>query len=127
MKSLILMISVGLLLFAATGSFAIADLTAANIPFNFIVNGKTYPPGKYRISLNDAETTVELQKAGSPAILALIDSRLATRPDSNAEVVFDVVGKDHYLSEIYIPHMDGFYFKSISAKHTHETIKVPKS
>lgn len=128
MKSLSLILLAGLLL-AASNSFATAQLATANIPFSFIVEGKTYPSGSYRISLNDAESTVTLQneKANMPAVLALILTRLSRRPENTAEVIFDVVGKDHYLSEIYVPNMDGFYFKSATGKHTHEIVKAPKN
>jgi hypothetical protein len=40
--------------------------------------------------------------------------------------VFDVIGNDHYLSEIYVPRLDGFCFKGASAQHTHLIIKSKK-
>ena len=126
MKSLSLMLS-SVFLFAVTNCLADMEITIANIPFSFIAEGKTYPAGSYQFIENTAESAVTIK--GMPPNkemgLALIATRLAGRSTtaSDVDIVFDVAGNDHYLSEIHLPHVDGFYFKSARAKHTHVTIK----
>jgi len=105
-------------------------ITTADIPFSFIAEGKTYPAGTYRFLENTAESAVTIQGVppNKESGLALVATRLAARSTnaSGVDIVFDVAGNDHYLSEIHMPHMDGFYFKSAPAKHTHVTIKGSK-
>ena len=128
MKSLSLMLA-AFLMIAAVNCFADTHITNADIPFNFIVEGKTYPAGNYDFTMNDEGSALTIQghKSTKESGMALVMTRLAAREQSNVSLVFDVVGKDHYLSEIYVPGMDGFYFKSATTKHTHTTISSPKS
>jgi hypothetical protein len=117
------------LLIASVYCFAAIPITTADISFSFIAGGKTYPAGTYRFAMNDseAEITIEGLKPAIASGIVPILTRLAAREKDEAAVVFDVVGNDHYLSEIHLPNMDGFYFKSAPAKHTHTTVRVPKS
>jgi hypothetical protein len=128
MKSLSLM-TLSALLFAAVYVFADAQITAADIPFSFIAEGKTYPAGSYRFVINDADRTMRIEgiKSSKDSGIVPVLTRLAARPGSLSSVVFDAVGNDHYLSEIYLPDMDGYYFKSAPTKHTHTTIKASKN
>jgi hypothetical protein len=128
MKGLSLMLAAFLLL-GAGNCFAEIQITRADIPFGFIVEGKTYPAGSYRIAVNDEGSTLTIQglKSTKESGMALVVTRLAPRSQNNVSLVFDVVGNDHFLSEIHVPGMDGFYFKSATTKHTHATVTSPKS
>jgi hypothetical protein len=128
MKSLSLMLT-AFLLFAAVNCFADIQITTTDIPFSFIVEGKTYPAGSYRFAVNDEGSSLTIQgvKTTKESGVALVMTRLAARSQNNVSLVFDVVGSDHYLSAIHMPNMDGFYFKSAATKHTHATLTSPKN
>jgi hypothetical protein len=51
------------------------------------------------------------------------DTRLSERKGEDGSVVFDKVGNELYLSEIYIIGMDGFFFKGAPGKHKHLVVK----
>jgi hypothetical protein len=124
MKSRNLML-LAVFLFAAGYCLAGIQLVTADIPFSFIAEGKPYPAGTYQFSMNDAESTVmihNLRSAQEDGWVSIV-TRLAPRSQAEAAVVFDVVQNDHYLSEIHVPRMDGFYFKSAPAKHTHVMVR----
>ncbi len=111
---------------AAWGSLAYADSMVANVPFPFKAAGKDFPAGKYLIDagLPSEELTIRNEATGKAAILPY-DGRLSERGDE-ALLVFDKQGDQHYLSEIYIPGLDGFELKAASGKHTHVKVKAGK-
>ncbi len=117
-------------LFAVVSSFADTEITSADIPFSFIAEGKTYPAGTYRFFENTEQSAITItgEKPVKTSGVVLITTRLAARStnSNDVDIVFDVVGKDHYLSEIHMPDVDGFYFKSAQTKHTHTIIKGKK-
>jgi hypothetical protein len=125
MKGLSLSVLAVLLLVTVYG-FAATRISTADITFSFIAGGKTYPAGNYRFSVNDAESEVTIQgvKETKASGIVPVLTRLAARKQNDVSFVFDVAGNDHYLSEIHMPHMDGFYFKSAPAKHTHFTVRA---
>jgi hypothetical protein len=58
--------------------------------------------------------------------MAPVVTRLSPRTGEEAEVVFDVVGTDHYLSEVYMPGFDGYLLKAAESQHTHMKVKAKK-
>jgi len=101
-----------------------------NIPFQFVVEGKTLPTGEYNLVRSEDERTIEVvsTKKG-PSTYALVITRLGgeihTTPQ-DSHIVFDNVGNTYFLSEIWIPGMDGFLVHATKEKHEHRTISVPK-
>ena len=99
----------------------------ADIPFSFMVAGKSLPAGSYSFSENAATDTITVMSmTGKQSLMPPILTRLSPRSGDEAQVVFDVVGTDHYLSEIFMPGLDGFGLKGAPAKHTHTIIKGKK-
>ncbi|HTY62810.1 MAG TPA: hypothetical protein VMG30_11220 [Acidobacteriota bacterium] len=127
MKGLSLSV-LAVLLLATVYCFAVIPIGTADITFSFIAGGKTYPAGNYRFFVNDAESELTIQgmKETKASGIVPVLTRLAAREQNDVSFVFDVAGNDHYLSEIHIPNMDGFYFKSAPAKHTHVTVRAAK-
>ncbi len=103
-------------------------LVTTQIPFSFIAEGKTYPAGEYQFSENTNETAVLIRSVqpGKADGLVPVLTRLASQKQQRGSVVFDVVGNEHYLSEIHLPAMDGFLFKAAPAKHTHMIVPAGK-
>ncbi len=104
------------------GTLAYAETLVANIPFSFKAVGKEYPAGKYRIEVNVQSEVIKLmnEATGQGALLPFT-SLLSERDE--ALVVFDKKGDQYYLSEVYIPGIDGYEFKGATGKHTHVKVK----
>ncbi len=116
----LLLVSMPILAMAQTPVLGVT----ADIPFSFTANGIQLPAGNYRFDLNNQlETVTVASQAGTQTVLDPVLTRLSPRQENEAAVVFDVVGKDHYLSEVYVPGLDGFQFKGAPAMHTHVRIK----
>ncbi len=109
--------------------FAQAPALRANIPFQFTVEGKSLPAGQYEfIPSGNAETirVVDQEKGLSSAALVVtrLGAGIHTTP-KDAHIVFDKVGDTYFLSELWIPGIDGFLLHSTRGKHEHKTVDVP--
>ncbi len=95
-----------------------------DIPFQFYVDGNLLPAGSYEFSPNAQGTHVELHNVQSEkTMLISVLTSISLRPVNGAEAVFDVVGTDHYLSELYFKGMDGFAFNGAPTKHIHQVVE----
>jgi hypothetical protein len=94
----------------------IADVTAraqgliddtsveANVPHAFIVNDKTLPAGKYTVKrLDETQPSVlEIRSAdGRTAVVFEAESVQAKQIPNDAELVFNKVGDQYFLSKIW--------------------------
>ncbi len=101
--------------------------TVFNIPFAFYADKMLMPAGTYAIRPNFEGTEIELRNTSGPkVVLVRAITTLSTRPLTTAALAFDVAGPDHYLSEFYVPGVDGLAFNGAPGKHKHEVI-VPKA
>ena len=121
-------LAVVLLVLVSSAVFAMPQVSrgavAVNIPFQFFAGEKSLPPGTYRfvVSGNLGSFTLTSED-GKANVISPVLTRLSQRSTDEASAVFDVVGNDHYLSEFYLPGMDGFCFKGAATNHTHLTVK----
>lgn len=94
-----------------------------DIPFQFYADGTLVPAGTYEFSPNALGTHIEMRNVkGEDTMLVTVATSLSLRKVDKSEAVFDVVGKDHYLSEFYIKGMDGFALNGAQGPHTHQNI-----
>lgn len=115
--------------------FCMMMLTLAEIPAHagdlkviltqpFKAGEKEYPPGRYRILADDEGDHIDLEnldrKTGDQI---KFNTRLSPKVGDWGEIVFDKIGNDLYLSEVYIVGMDGFYFHGAPGKHKHLVIR----
>jgi len=114
------------LAFAIWGNLAYADSIVADIQFPFKADGKDFAAGQYHFDTNlqSSQITLRSESTGKGVLLAIV-SRLSDR-GQEALVVFDKVGDQYYLSEIYMPGLDGFEIKGTSGQHTHLKVKAGK-
>lgn len=111
-------------------AFAAAQETvsvSAEVPFSFMVGKATLPAGTYHFkpSANLNEMTVSGVNTKEAALTAIV-TLLSPRSDNQPMVVFDVVGSNHYLSEVYASGTEGFLLRGATGAHTHESIKGRK-
>ena len=102
------------------------DFTSA---FPFVVGGKTLPAGKYNIEQPTLETLVfQEAKSGAPRVEGPVVTRLAPPATALAapRLVFDKVGDQYFLSEVWIPGHDGFLLYGAKEKHTHHFLSLHK-
>ncbi len=129
-----LRIAVVLFFLTAAGSlFALAEnwvkAMVADIPFSFAAGEKSFAKGSYRVelqSLRPAVLVLRLGKGGEGTSLPVI-TRLA-REDHSAHatetnLVFDTVGDQKFLSEVWLPRLDGFLVRGTPEEHQHTVVK----
>ena len=126
-KSTLVVSAFMLLAFAIWGSLAYADVVVTDIQFPFKAGGKEFSAGKYRIEtiLQSEELTIRNEATGKAVVLSYT-TRLSPRESEEGSVVFDKAGDQYYLSEIYMPGIDGFGLKGATGKHTHVKVKGSK-
>jgi hypothetical protein len=101
----------------------------ASIPFEFFVAKKLYPAGTYTI-IRHTSDGARLQLAGSDGkhlISLAVLTRLARQYSGNvakASLVFDVLGGQNYLSEIWLPEVDGYQVSTTTEIHKHAIVEV---
>ncbi len=104
-----------------------------DIPFPFQVGDadvgtqKTFPAGKYDVEQPSQDRLV-FRSAKGVAFEVPVMTRLAkpSTPLAKANVVFDKLGDNYYISEIWVPGADGFVVGFTKQLHTHKTVKATK-
>lgn len=118
------------LVLIATTFFAVAQTPNSlhfTTSFPFYVSTKLMPAGAYKASTSANMEEIRISSAdGKESVLAPVATRLSQRTGNPDSVVFDVVGNDHYLTEIYIAGEDGYLIRGAEGKHTHSTVKGKK-
>ncbi len=127
MKGSYFAISAALLLLLGMASLVYADTVVADVQFPFMAGGKEYPAGKYQIETGASmeELILRSEVTGKGGLLPFT-TRLSQREPDVTELVFDKAGDKYFLSEIYMPGIDGFGLKGASGKHTHVKVKGSK-
>ncbi len=132
MKTKITLATVLIVLLTTVLGFSQAVQTVrANVPFPFVVTGKTLPAGEYDFTRNVMGSVIKVSPVNikqGPALEALVLTRTAgaihTTP-GDSHIVFDKIGNTCYLSELWIPGMDGFVLYVTNMKHEHRSVNVP--
>jgi hypothetical protein len=92
---------------------ALSDSTIeADVPHAFIVQGTTLPAGKYTVRrVDDIEPRVlEIRSAdGRTAVVFEAENAQANQIPRKAELVFDKVGDQYFLSQIWTSDSDSGY------------------
>lgn len=102
----------------------------AKIPFAFTAEGKVLPAGQYDFAPQSNSEVVRVTGSGKTGgVLAVVITRLSgamhTTPQ-DAHIVFDKVGDQYTLSEIWPLGGDGYLLFATKGKHEHHVINVPK-
>jgi hypothetical protein len=109
--ALILLVFVGV----AVGQ-AQAPLT--KVGFGFFAGGKALDSGKYTVELTPAGKVVIKSAKGKDAVeLAAIKSLGKDEKVKSPKLVFDVVGSQRFLAQVWLPGQDGVQVGSVSGEH----------
>jgi hypothetical protein len=105
MKKHYLRIVTALIAVAGLGIVAkgqVVDQIVVNIPYEFVVAGKTLPAGTYGVKrVNDADPrALLLSSFGNHASPIVVVTQVETSDTHKAEVSFEQVGNQHFLSKI---------------------------
>ena len=111
MKKLCLRIAVALVSFAGLGITAkaqVVDQVVVNIPFQFVVAGKTLPAGTYRVNRVSDDKWAGLilssfeNRAGALVRPIEVESirEVESTSDGKAHLSFETAGGEHFLSKI---------------------------
>ena len=126
-KSSLVVSAIVLFAFALCASLAYADALVAKVQFPFKAGGIEYPAGTYRIeTIATMESLKILHEETTKSGIVPFLTRLSEREGEKGMLVFDKVGDQCYLSEIYIPGIDGFEVKAAAGKHTHVKVIAGK-
>ncbi len=97
----------------------------AEVPFSFIAAGKTFPPGTYQFNPGKIQNEIVIRNnKTSESVMVPVSTRLSPRPGNETVIVFDIVGNDHYFSELYVAGVDGYAVQGAKGEHTHVQLKV---
>jgi len=92
----------GLAALAAAARAQAIDQIIVNVPYDFVVSGKTLPAGTYRVNrLNDRDLTeLEITGVDNRAGALLRSSEVSSSREDNPTVSFQRVGDQYFLSKI---------------------------
>lgn len=100
-KQLFALLGLGLLL-ATVSASAQTVMLKANVPFNFIVSGKTLPAGEYTIqSLSTIAKVLVLRGSEKSTDLVMVNSCQSARPSDKSKLVFHRYGDRYFLAQIW--------------------------
>ncbi|MBP1635571.1 MAG: hypothetical protein H6Q10_2145 [Acidobacteria bacterium] len=104
------------------------DEATFDTSFGFRVGKELCQPGKYVVRVNEDQMGLTITPAKGAPFIELAMTRLAA-PEvrmAGVKVVFDKVGDVYYLSEVWLPGIDGFLLHSTKERHTHTTVTAIK-
>ena len=111
MRKLCLRIAVAFVSFAGLGITAkaqVVDQVVVNIPFQFVVAGRTLPAGTYRVNRASDDKWAGLifssfeNRASALVRPIVVESvnEVESTPDGKAHLSFETAGGEHFLSKI---------------------------
>jgi hypothetical protein len=105
---------------AVVPGYAQPGAIKANIPFDFVVAGKTLPAGQYRIVA--VPHRVDLQDAkGRKIAVVLADELPARSVDADSKIIFHCYREQCFLSEVWSPDYEHGQF--VSSRYEEELMK----
>lgn len=109
----------------------VADASAQGVvrfttDFAFMVGQKELPAGTYTLRTTGDNLQFETIEGAANQVSAdvPVQTRLGEDPVPQTNIVFDVAGGKYYLSEIQVPHQDGYLVGWAPGPHTHRVVKT---
>jgi hypothetical protein len=102
----------------------------AKVAFAFHVGDESYPAGSYRVTRRGSDAmnpvlVIRADKGGDNSSVSVV-TRLArqehTDHATSGNLVFDRVGDERFLSEVWLPGEDGYLVRGTAAQHQHDIV-----
>jgi hypothetical protein len=125
-KLSVLLLCFGLLV--AGSGFAQQRKITVDVPFEFSAGSTTLPSGQCSfVRSTDNRTITITSSSGSSAVVPVITriSKAIHTTPKDAHVVFDKVGEKNFVSEVWIPGIDGFALATTKESHEHRVLDTP--
>jgi hypothetical protein len=101
MKNLRSILAALAVLLMATAAHAQQTKVTATVPFNFVVGDRAYPAGDYLFSNNNAVLMIANADQAKTE-LTLSHACESSRPSANTKLVFDSIGGNYFLRQIWV-------------------------
>jgi hypothetical protein len=108
------------------GSSAYAQSFTAEIGFSFSAGGKDMPAGKYTLETTAGGPVVLVSPSGARSAMPVLTTLARLAPEKNPRLVFDKVGAESRLSEVWMPGKDGLLLVATSEPHVHAVVSPRK-
>ncbi len=79
---------------------ALNNKLEANIPFDFMVNGKTLPAGHYTVEPGSAQNALTIRSWETKQAAAAITQRLEVGAGSKPQLIFRRYGNQYFLAQV---------------------------
>ncbi len=97
-----ILIAAAFFLAMAVGAYAQQDEVAAQVPFDFVVGGRTLPAGAYTIARASGDQLAMLSLHGEPGAGTKIYAMTEfNSPEEGEKLVFHRYGTRYFLSEVW--------------------------
>lgn len=116
-----------IVLLAVSIAYSLPFTIKANIDFPFTVQGKMFMAGMVEFTRDDAGAVFRVEGKDKMGVLAPIITRLSKEMHAWANesyLVFDKVGENYFLSEIWVPGEDGYLMLATQGEHTHKIVEM---
>ena len=84
-----------------TGLAGLNTTVKANIPFDFMVNGKTLPAGAYSVEPGTNRNTLVIRSKENRVAISAITMAANDKSAGKARLVFRRYGNRHFLTQVY--------------------------
>ena len=103
MRALVMASVMGLTAMASTQVVQAQEPLVVNIPFDFVVGGKTLPAGEYSVKTTGPERTLLLidRKDAYASVFMGTNAIIASEPKSESKLVFNRYGDRYFLSLVW--------------------------
>ena len=120
MKHLIILAALVFVFILFFGNSVAYSQATFKIPFKFEVEGKSFPPGNYRIAQKEeGKITLQGETGGEEVLIPIIEKlALSTTPITEPQLIFDMVANfepsyteyvtEYLLAEVWLTDKDGF-------------------
>jgi hypothetical protein len=97
-----------------------------SVPFKFMAGSSTLPPGTYYFATQASATRMEVRDASQKVVSMIpVITRLAktsSKAAGSTRLVFDTMGEERYLSEVWMAGADGYLVRATAEKHEHALV-----
>jgi hypothetical protein len=116
-------VTIALLVVVGGGAAYAQDVANFNVPFKFNVGKSILNAGRYQVTVSSDQATITLTPERGTATMAPAITRLAQHVVmSDAKLVFDKVGEQYALSEVWLPVEDGYLVHDTKVPHKHHIL-----